>query len=262
MRRSDAPSLQSAAKRLRFLPPSKNFEHQIDKENELFNLWNSESDTAINSIPTNMSTSEEQKELFTNFKQNSNNSMHSKDKFLKLLLEPVTQELESDCIDLVKKSGSEVQIASNIDSSKDNGSGACVGIPKQAVIKDWDKHEKLTSSEAAHDSSNFEKELYYNVLWCKRSSKKHKVWEGDGILIIKNRSALLKDLDGKVIDRGIGYKMKEIESLEDGSKFYIGGKECEIQYFMSSEECKNFRLSERCVTEKDDSLKHSNLYIF
>lgn len=76
----------------------------------------------------------------------------------------------------------------------------------------------------------------FNVLYCKRSGKKHKTWEGDGLLVIRNRSATLKDLTGKVLDKGIGYKLKDIESLQDGNKFYIGGKECEIQCKIPDEE--------------------------
>ncbi|GFY72511.1 DNA repair and recombination protein RAD54B [Trichonephila inaurata madagascariensis] len=255
MRRSAAPSLQPAAKRLHFLPPLKNYELQIDKENELFSLWNSNSDNAVNSTSSEASTSEE-KGLLTNCKQKSNNDMHTKEEFLKLLLEPVSQELEPDSKDLEKEPDFGLQITNNIDSSNDNLSHPHARTPKQTFNKICNNHEESTSLESVSDSSSFGKELHYNVLWCKRSSKKHKVWEGDGILIIKNRSALLKDSNGKVIDRGIGYKMKEIESLEDGSKFYIGGKECEIQYLMSSEECKNFVLSE--VPERNITVKHDN----
>lgn len=75
---------------------------------------------------------------------------------------------------------------------------------------------------------------YYSVVWCKRSMKKHKKWEGDAVLIIEGRSAILKDMEGKEIGRGIGYKEKEVNNLEEGGTFYIGGKECEIQNEVSS----------------------------
>lgn len=39
------------------------------------------------------------------------------------------------------------------------------------------------------------------------------------------------------MDKGVGYKLKETESLEEGSKFFIGGKECEVRiYFVLSNE--------------------------
>lgn len=44
---------------------------------------------------------------------------------------------------------------------------------------------------------------YFSVVWCKASKKKHKKWEGDGILIVKGKSFTLKDLEGKDIGRGI-----------------------------------------------------------
>lgn len=34
------------------------------------------------------------------------------------------------------------------------------------------------------------------------------------------------------MDKGVGYKLKETESLEEGSKFFIGGKECEVRTFI------------------------------
>lgn len=44
---------------------------------------------------------------------------------------------------------------------------------------------------------------YFSVVWCKASKKKHKKWEGDAILIVKGRSFILKDMEGKDIGRGI-----------------------------------------------------------
>uniref|UniRef100_A0A8D2AGL3 DNA repair and recombination protein RAD54B n=1 Tax=Sciurus vulgaris TaxID=55149 RepID=A0A8D2AGL3_SCIVU len=69
---------------------------------------------------------------------------------------------------------------------------------------------------------------YFNVVWCKPSKKKHKKWEGDAILIVKGRSFTLKDLEGKDIGRGIGYKFKELEKIEEGQTLMIAGKEIEI----------------------------------
>ncbi|KAG0717923.1 DNA repair and recombination protein RAD54B [Chionoecetes opilio] len=68
---------------------------------------------------------------------------------------------------------------------------------------------------------------YYAVVWCKLSRKKHKNWEGDAVLIIKGRSVTLKDMEGKEIGRGSGYKLKDLGSLEEGSTLPVGGKEVE-----------------------------------
>lgn len=43
---------------------------------------------------------------------------------------------------------------------------------------------------------------YYSVMWCKASSRKHKRWEGDAVLVATGRSVVLKDMEGKDIGRG------------------------------------------------------------
>ncbi|CAL4062193.1 unnamed protein product, partial [Meganyctiphanes norvegica] len=72
-------------------------------------------------------------------------------------------------------------------------------------------------------------ERYYSVVWCKRSSKKHKNWEGDAILVVKGRSVTIKDMEGKNIGQSSGFKLKDLESLEEGNTLPVGGKEVEIQ---------------------------------
>ncbi|XP_021517108.2 DNA repair and recombination protein RAD54B [Meriones unguiculatus] len=77
---------------------------------------------------------------------------------------------------------------------------------------------------------------YFSVVWCKASKKKHKKWEGDAILIVKGRSFTLKDLEGKDIGRGIGYKFKELENVEEGQTLTLGGKEIEVLGTISSDD--------------------------
>ncbi|KAK3871160.1 hypothetical protein Pcinc_023686 [Petrolisthes cinctipes] len=76
---------------------------------------------------------------------------------------------------------------------------------------------------------------YYSVVWCKRSNKKHKKWEGDAVLIVKTRSVVLKDTEGREIGRGMGYKLADLASLQDGSTLPVGSKEVEIQSSISAE---------------------------
>ncbi|KAH8039272.1 hypothetical protein HPB51_005518 [Rhipicephalus microplus] len=47
------------------------------------------------------------------------------------------------------------------------------------------------------------------------------------VLIIKGRSATLRSLEGKELSSAFGYKVKEVDAIEEGSIFSIGGKECE-----------------------------------
>ncbi|XP_051016282.1 DNA repair and recombination protein RAD54B [Acomys russatus] len=94
--------------------------------------------------------------------------------------------------------------------------------------------EILEPKVQEEESSSFLK--YFSVVWCKASKKKHKKWEGDAILIVKGRSFTLKDLEGKDIGRGIGYKFKEFENIEEGQTLMIGGKEIEILGTISSDD--------------------------
>ncbi|XP_026987209.1 DNA repair and recombination protein RAD54B isoform X1 [Sagmatias obliquidens] len=77
---------------------------------------------------------------------------------------------------------------------------------------------------------------YFSVVWCKPSKKKHKKWEGDAVLIVKGKSFTLKDLEGKDIGRGIGYKCKELEKIEEGQTMTIGGKEIEVMGVISPDD--------------------------
>ncbi|XP_037798224.1 DNA repair and recombination protein RAD54B-like [Penaeus monodon] len=76
---------------------------------------------------------------------------------------------------------------------------------------------------------------YFSVVWCKLSRKKHKNWEGDAVLIVKGRSVILKDTEGKEIGRASGYKMTDLATLEEGNTLPVGGKEIEIQGVISAE---------------------------
>ncbi|CAL1276672.1 unnamed protein product [Larinioides sclopetarius] len=258
MRRSAAPSFQSSAKRLKFLSPLLNSEDQIKKENELFNLWNSESEYTNECITTEIIQHEE-KSLAT-CKEKVDCAEHSTEELLELLLKPPCQELNIDYGDKEINLNS-AQNTINVQLEKQRKFLAH-NSPFQTLKQSEQKDDKQTFIDSSDLPSSNKVELYYNVLWCKRSAKKHKIWEGDGTLIIKGRSAILKDPDGKIIDRGIGYKIKEIESLEDGSKFYIGGKECEIQYLMSTDECRNLGISdipENNLPNKPSEPKQTNL---
>ncbi|CAN7986196.1 unnamed protein product, partial [Ixodes hexagonus] len=102
----------------------------------------------------------------------------------------------------------------------------------------------LNSSDTAQKPQT-DSTRYFSVLWCKLSAKKHKKWEGDAVLIVKGRSAQLKSLEGKELASTFGYKATDVESIEEGSRFKVGGKECEIQGTITTEEY----LTGRCFSE-------------
>uniref|UniRef100_A0A8C7A3Z9 RAD54 homolog B n=1 Tax=Neovison vison TaxID=452646 RepID=A0A8C7A3Z9_NEOVI len=86
---------------------------------------------------------------------------------------------------------------------------------------------------------------YFSVLWCKASKKKHKKWEGDAVLIVKGKSFTLKDLEGKDIGRGVVYKFKELEKIEEGHRLMIGGKEVEVMGIISPDDFSSGRCFQR-----------------
>nr|XP_057940628.1 DNA repair and recombination protein RAD54B isoform X2 [Doryrhamphus excisus] len=86
---------------------------------------------------------------------------------------------------------------------------------------------------------------YFSVMWCKASKKKHKRWEGDAVLVTKGRTATLKDMEGKNIGQGSGYKVSVLASLCEGDSLMIGAKEVEVMGVISAE---NFATG-RCFQE-------------
>lgn len=80
-------------------------------------------------------------------------------------------------------------------------------------------------------SSDFS-ERYYTVLWRKYTNKKHKNWDGDGVLAIKGGYGVLTDSDtGKELGRGLCNR-----PLLAGSELSLGGKELEVDSVMKKED--------------------------
>ncbi|KAL1954789.1 hypothetical protein VTO42DRAFT_692 [Malbranchea cinnamomea] len=73
-------------------------------------------------------------------------------------------------------------------------------------------------------------EAYYNVLWRRFTVKKHKTWDGDGILCLRGGYAYLQDISG--MDMG---RVMLNSKLEPGSQLSVGGKEVEIESVLSKE---------------------------
>lgn len=64
----------------------------------------------------------------------------------------------------------------------------------------------------------------YSIVWAKRSTKKHKTWEGDGTLTVNAKFAILRDATGKYLGQ-VPYRPDEIEP---GHRLVIGMNEIEI----------------------------------
>ena len=76
------------------------------------------------------------------------------------------------------------------------------------------KKSKVGGGESAAAVPSLE--TYWSVVWCKRSNKKHKTWEDDAVLVVKGRSATLKDLEGKTISVGSQVRLRNL-----GTAFFL-----------------------------------------
>ncbi|VDI75014.1 DNA repair and recombination protein RAD54B [Mytilus galloprovincialis] len=118
--------------------------------------------------------------------------------------------------------------------------------PLHAVTTPQQKTKSLTDSEvkAAPTSGNADgdsslERRYLSVMWCKNSSKKHKKWEGDAILITSGRSVSLLDMEGKEIGKGTGYKSSDLLALNDDETLSVGGKLIQVMSVLTEDQFKS-----------------------
>ena len=71
-------------------------------------------------------------------------------------------------------------------------------------------------------------EGYYLVLWRKHTAKKHKTWDGDGVVTVRGGFASLQDISGRDMGR-----LPFNDPLLPGSMLSIGGKEVEVDSMIS-----------------------------
>ncbi|XP_050796676.1 DNA repair and recombination protein RAD54B isoform X4 [Gopherus flavomarginatus] len=208
MRRSAAPSqrLGNSAKKPRFIPPGKNNTICLKKENEQL-------------VPEIKLTEVEEKQ--------QSGSGH-------------TRALSRICGININSTQAVESLGEISSMEKCNGENECkaAGMKKVNRTKADPVHVR-TPEIARHKKEEDEPDClakYFSVVWCKASKKKHKKWEGDAVLIAKGKSVILKDMEGKDIGRGTGYKSKDLESLDEGQTLTIGGKEIEVMGIISAED--------------------------
>ncbi|KAI9838109.1 MAG: hypothetical protein M1819_006265 [Sarea resinae] len=83
-------------------------------------------------------------------------------------------------------------------------------------------HNSAAFYEASEDTGDGA-EAYYAVLWRKPTAKKHKTWDGDGILSIRGGFAHLHDVSGRDMGR-----VNFDSPLLPGSTLSVSGKEVEV----------------------------------
>ncbi|XP_066034754.1 DNA repair and recombination protein RAD54B isoform X2 [Chamaea fasciata] len=204
MRRSAAPSqvLGNAGKKPRFIPPGKctavclkNETKEMDQEIKLKEIDEKEGGASLLSKINGQNQNE-------NFTQSVESTGKVKTK---------------PCFSIDKCSKAEMKM---------------LNVPKaDALCLPTSRTAKEEAAQEAPDCLV----KYFSVVWCKASKKKHKKWEGDAILITKGKSVILKDMEGKDIGRGTGYKAKELDSLDEGQTLMVGGKEIEVMGVISAD---------------------------
>ncbi|KAH9994001.1 P-loop containing nucleoside triphosphate hydrolase protein [Russula vinacea] len=73
---------------------------------------------------------------------------------------------------------------------------------------------------------------YWMVQWRAPQSKKHKTWEGDGVLVVTKPKGVLMDLEGRVLTTG----NVSSDALEEGSQLSLGNKELQIDRVLQASE--------------------------
>lgn len=70
---------------------------------------------------------------------------------------------------------------------------------------------------------------YWRVMYGVPSSRKHKKWEDQGVLIVENRNTyVVKNNGGKEVARKLHVSIQDVKELESGQQFIVGSKEIEV----------------------------------
>ncbi|KAF8606322.1 hypothetical protein BDV93DRAFT_521145 [Ceratobasidium sp. AG-I] len=90
---------------------------------------------------------------------------------------------------------------------------------------------KKQKEDAPAERTPYAKSQYYQVLWRAPQTKKHKTWDGDGVLVITGSRYELLDEDAKPIGNG-----KILGELSEGSEIKLGNRELQIERLVPSSE--------------------------
>ncbi|XP_027143114.1 DNA repair and recombination protein RAD54B [Larimichthys crocea] len=124
------------------------------------------------------------------------------------------------------------------------------GLPRAPLLSVGSSHVSVAAGSDSGCSQDGVR--YFSVMWCKASKKKHKRWEGDAVLVTRGRTATLKDMEGKDIGKGSGYKVSVLASLSEGETLMIGGKEVEVMGVISPEDFARGRCFQEIPVEREE----------
>uniref|UniRef100_A0A5K3ENL7 Helicase C-terminal domain-containing protein n=1 Tax=Mesocestoides corti TaxID=53468 RepID=A0A5K3ENL7_MESCO len=74
----------------------------------------------------------------------------------------------------------------------------------------------------------------YEIVYAKRSTKKHKKWENDGFLLVSGVQVKINSIEGKTI-ASANLKAAVVNSLEIGMVLVVGGYECQLIALLSDQ---------------------------
>ncbi|KKZ67693.1 DNA repair and recombination protein RAD54B [[Emmonsia] crescens] len=102
---------------------------------------------------------------------------------------------------------------------------------RKPLIPKWNPPMEVDVDYSGMSTRDGGMETYYNVLWRKPTAKKHKTWDGDGILIVRGGYASLQDISGRDFGR-----IMFNSPLLPCSTLSVGGKEVEVDSVLSKKE--------------------------
>ncbi|CAG7822235.1 unnamed protein product, partial [Allacma fusca] len=84
---------------------------------------------------------------------------------------------------------------------------------KRSAVKGFQKSMQSVDGQVLEDgvlqNETGKDSVVYSVLWAKSSTRKHKIWEGDGYLTIRGKDLTLKNVSGKVLETSRNHKLPE-----------------------------------------------------
>ncbi|KAF8750669.1 SNF2 family N-terminal domain [Rhizoctonia solani] len=83
---------------------------------------------------------------------------------------------------------------------------------------------KRAKEEPNSANTSYAKKIYYQVLWRAPQTKKHKTWDGDGVIVITGSTYELLDEEAKTLGSG-----KILGELVEGAEIKLGGREVQIE---------------------------------
>ncbi|TAQ89042.1 hypothetical protein B7494_g2636 [Chlorociboria aeruginascens] len=107
---------------------------------------------------------------------------------------------------------------------------AAVSMPRKPllIVKNENSSQTLPANSGSQGAGGESPEGYYMVLWRKFTAKKHKTWDGDGVLSVRGGYAYLQDISGRDMGRCM-FK----DPLFSGSTLSVGGKDVEVDSTIS-----------------------------